>query len=140
MKMKMETEGLQDMPTLEKCPLTKAKALGQLVEGTSKGSTYVCCVLHEEFGVAIRDNGGTISLRVEPRKPKVALPSKVRIGMKQLGFGGDDPSYLSQHFKAEGGPLAGCGAYGAVIEQIKHLFGTDNVASLPWKEIVNAGN
>ncbi len=122
-----------------KIALRHATNLGQPVGGTSGGSTYITCMLHEGFAIALRDNGGTISLRVEPRGGG-ELTGLLQKQFKTLGFNGEKGTYMSQHFKAEGGALVACGAYGAVAEQIRFLFGEEKTLTLPWKELVGAGN
>lgn len=125
-------------PMSDKTSLSETTKLGELVMGTSAGSTYVTAILHEDFAIALRDNGGTISLRIEPRHTDF-LPEMLQKQFKQLGFSGDKGNYMSQHFKAEGGALVVCGAYGAVAEQLRFLFGPDKIDSLNWKDLIGAG-
>ena len=125
--------------TFDKVALHLATELGQPVFGTSKGSTYICCAIHQHFNVAIRNKSGGISMRVEPNHSE-HLGDLAITNMKQLGFGGDSTTYLSQHFETQGGPLSGCAAYGAIIEQIKYLFGEGIVGILDWKQVANLGN
>jgi len=65
--------------------------------------------------MAIRVKSGSgISMRIEPSK-SAKLDTETLTKLKLLGFGVQDGGeYVSQHFKAEGGTFAGCGAYGAV--------------------------
>ena len=129
------------MPTKTKVKLRIATDLGDPVYGTSNGSTYITCLITPIFNMAVRVKGGSsFSMRCEPRK-KAKFEDMVAKRLVSIGFGvGDEGAYASQHFKAEGGPLIGCGAYGAVCEQLRHLFGAENVTSLPWGDIKDAGN
>ncbi len=125
---------------MEKVKLIHATELGQPVFGTSNGSTYFCCAIATNFKIAIRDKSGSLSLRVEPNN-QAQLPTEVQKMMKQLGFGGSsEGDYMSQHFSCDGGPLAACGAYGAIMEQVSHLFGHLDVNRLPWIEVSAKGS
>lgn len=116
-------------------PLSKATKLGEAVNGTSNGSIYVCCLMAPYFNMAIRNNGNVLSIRVEPTTEQ-NLPTD----LKKLGFGGNNLNeYLSQHFKCEGGPLSLCGAYGAIVEQVKFIFGGNAIKALLWDSVQDIG-
>lgn len=119
------------------CKLDVAIELGQPVHGTSAGSIYVCCLIGHGFNMALRNNSNSLSLRVEPNKTGHDFPVSK---LKKLGFGSGKPTeYMSQHFSCEGGSLATCGAYGAIIEQTKYLFDGEVGVTLDWKALENAG-
>lgn len=117
-----------------------AKKLGEEVSGTSTSSIYIVCALSPSFHIALRDNGGTISMRVEPHEA-FGFDDPMRMNFHKCGFTGDAKGhYMSQHFQAVGGdPLSRCGAYGATMEQLRYLFHDMKIATLPWKELINAG-
>lgn len=118
-----------------------AKKLGEEVHGTSKNSIYILCATNTEFNVAIRDNSGTISIRIEMCMGGSIDPTTRNLLIK-CGFTGDENGkYMSQHFKmTKSDPLTGCGAYGATMEQLRYLFPANMIATLPWKDLANAGN
>ena len=124
-----------------KVKLRVAVKLGDPVSGTSDGSTYIFCCKFPSFNMAIRVKGGSsVSLRVEPTTKEKFDTMNLK-KFTTLGFGGGDGGkYASQHFKANGGPLAACGAYGAVIEQLNHLFAPAPMDRLAWNEVSSAGN
>lgn len=121
--------------------LRYAKKLGEEVKGTSSSSVYIMCAKCDIFHVALRDNGGTISIRVEPHDV-FEFDAPMRMNFMKCGFTGEDEGqYMSQHFQSVGGdPLNRCGAYGATMEQLRYLFHPHKLDILPWKELINAGS
>lgn len=119
--------------------LAQATEVGQAVTGTSSGSVYLCCALHDHFAVAVRDKqGGSMSLRIESTTGN-PIPVTVANQLKEIGFTGNPESHLSQHFNATGGALIPAGAYGAVMEQLRWLFGADKLTTLPYAAVKGKG-
>lgn len=122
---------------VDKIPLAKATKIGQPVNGTSDSSIYVCCLTGAAVNMAVRNNLGHLSFRVESTQGELTVSALVKL--KKLGFGSSkEKLYVSQHFKCDGGNYAPCGAYGALMEQMQYLFkGTKKCA--PWSQVETAG-